>query len=193
MIGSSARRPAAFLDRDGTIIEDVHYIARPDQVRLIDGASHAIRRLNRAGWAVVVITNQSGIARGIISEAFVDETHRLMSAHLEAGGARVDAYYHCPHHPDGKVEQYTRACDCRKPAGGMVDRAVRDLGLDPVRSFVVGDTWLDVGLGRTVGARAILVRTGMGAAKEQQPPAGVTADAVVDNLAAAASWILNQQ
>jgi histidinol phosphatase-like enzyme len=90
------------------------------------------------------------------------------------------------------VDRYSRRCDCRKPERGLVDRAARDLGLDPERSFVVGDTWLDVQLGRAVGAAAILVRTGMGAVAERRPPGGVTADAVVDNLAAAASWILNE-
>jgi histidinol phosphatase-like enzyme len=101
----------------------------------------------------------------------------------------VDAYYHCPHHPDGRVVEFARGCDCRKPGRGMIDRAAADLGVDPTRSFVVGDKWLDVQLGRAVGARAILVRTGNGAAEERQPPEGVTADVVVDNLAAAAEWI----
>ena len=151
----------------------------------------AIRALNRARLPVVVITNQSGIARGIFSEAFVDETHRSISARLEAGGARVDAYYYCPHHPDGMVEALARPCDCRKPGRALVDRAARDLGLDPAQSFVVGDTWLDVQLGRAVGARAVLVRTGSGAVEEKRPPAGLTADIVVDNLAAAASWIIS--
>ena len=186
-------KPAVFLDRDGTMIEDVGYLDSLERVAFYPWTVDAIRSLNRAGLPVVVVTNQSGVARGIFTEAFVGETHRAIDARLAAGGARVDAYYYCPHHPGGTLAPYARPCDCRKPGRGMIDRAAADLGLDPARSFVVGDTWLDVGLGRTVGARAILVRTGMGAAKEQQPPAGVTADAVVDNLAAAASWILNQQ
>ena len=137
------------------------------------------------------MTNQSGIARGLFTDAFVEETHRYLTARLETGGARVDAYYYCPHHADGTVAEYSRRCDCRKPAPGLIDRATNDLGLDPARSFVVGDRWLDVQLGRAVGARAILVRTGVGSVQETRPPSGVTADAVVDNLAAAASWILN--
>ena len=151
------KRPAVFLDRDGTIIEDVGYLDTLDRVAFFPWTVDTIRALNRAGLAVVVVTNQSGIARGLFTDAFVEETHRYLTARLETGGAR----------------------------------ATNDLGLDPARSFVVGDRWLDVQLGRVVGARAILVRTGAGSVQETRPRSGVTADAVVDNLAAAASWILN--
>jgi D-glycero-D-manno-heptose 1,7-bisphosphate phosphatase len=185
-----AKRPAVFLDRDGTIIEDVGYLDTLDRVTFFPWTVDTIRALNCAGLAVVVVTNQSGIARGLFTEAFVDETHRYLTARLEMGGARVDAYYYCPHHPDGTVAEHRRHCDCRKPAPGLIDRATNDLGLDPARSFVVGDRWLDVQLGRAVGARTILVRTGIGAVEETRPPSGVTADTIVDNLAAAASWIL---
>ena len=183
-------RPAVFLDRDGTLIEDVGYLDRLDQMTVFPWTVDVIRAFNRAGLAVVVVTNQSGIAKGLFTEAFVEETHRQLSARLAAGGARIDAYYYCPHHPDGVVDAYRQRCDCRKPASGLVDRAVRDLDLDPARSFVVGDKWLDIGLARAVGARGILVRSGTGAAEEARPQPGVSADAIVDNLAAAASWIL---
>jgi D-glycero-D-manno-heptose 1,7-bisphosphate phosphatase len=183
-------KPAVFLDRDGTLIEDVGYLDRLDRIALFPWTVDAIRALNRAGFIVVVITNQSGVARGFFTEAFVEETHRHLSARLAAGGARIDAYYYCPHHPDGAVAAYRRHCDCRKPASGLVDRAVRELDLDPARSFVVGDKWLDVGLARAAGARGILVRTGTGAIEEARPIPGVSADAIVDNLAGAASWIL---
>ena len=183
-------RPAVFLDRDGTLIEDVGYLDRLDQMTVFPWTVDVIRAFNRAGLAVVVVTNQSGIAKGLFTEAFVEETHRQLSARLAAGGARIDAYYYCPHHPDGVVDAYRQRCDCRKPASGLVDRAVRDLDLDPARSFVVGDKWLDIGLARAAGARGILVRSGTGAAEEARPQPGVSADAIVDNLAAAASWIL---
>jgi D-glycero-D-manno-heptose 1,7-bisphosphate phosphatase len=186
-------KAAVFLDRDGTMIEDVGYLDTLERVAFYPWTVDAIRALNRAGLAVVVVTNQSGIARGLFSEIFVGETHRCIDARLAAGGARVDAYYYCPHHPSGTRGPYARVCDCRKPARGMIDRAAADLGLDPTRSFVVGDRWLDVQLGRAVGARAILVRTGMGAAEARRPPDHVTADAVVDNLAAAASWIISSR
>jgi D-glycero-D-manno-heptose 1,7-bisphosphate phosphatase len=183
-------KPAVFLDRDGTLIEDVGYLDRLDRIALFPWTVDAIRALNRGGFIVVVITNQSGVARGFFTEAFVEETHRHLSARLAAGGARIDAYYYCPHHPDGTVAAYRRQCDCRKPASGLVDRAVRELDLDPARSVVVGDKWLDVGLARAAGARGILVRTGTGAAEEARPRPGVSADVIVDNLAGAASWIL---
>jgi D-glycero-D-manno-heptose 1,7-bisphosphate phosphatase len=183
-------RAAVFLDRDGTMIDDVGYLDALDRISFYPWTVDAIRAFNHAGLAVVVVTNQSGIARGMFTEAFVADTHRQLDERLAAGGARVDAYYYCPHHAEGTVAAYARACDCRKPRRGMIDRAAHDLGLDPARSFVVGDTWLDVQLGRAVGARAILVRTGKGSAVEGRPPDGVAADAVVDNLAAAASWIL---
>jgi D-glycero-D-manno-heptose 1,7-bisphosphate phosphatase len=179
-----------FLDRDGTMIEDVGYLDRIDQIAFFPWTTNAIRALNRAGLPVVVITNQAGIARGYFTEAFVDEAHQAITDQLQAGGARVDAYYYCPHHPRGTVERYATQCDCRKPGPGLIERAARDLGLDPARSFMVGDKWLDVGAARAVGARALLVRTGFGAAEEGRPQPDLAADAIVDNLAAAVSWIL---
>jgi D-glycero-D-manno-heptose 1,7-bisphosphate phosphatase len=130
------------------------------------------------------------VARGYLTEAIVEAVHRELDARLNAGGARVTAYYYCPHHPDGTVAGYARWCECRKPQRGLVERAARDLDLDPARSFVVGDTWLDIGLARACGASGLLVRTGSGASEEANPTQGLSSDAVVDNLAAAVSWIL---
>jgi D-glycero-D-manno-heptose 1,7-bisphosphate phosphatase len=183
---------AVFVDRDGTIIEEVGYLDRPERVELFPWSIDAVRVLNRAGLAVVLVSNQSGVARGFFSEAIVDAVHQRMADLLAEGGARIDAYYYCPHHPDGKVPRYTQACDCRKPGRGLVDRAARELGIDPARSFVVGDRWLDVALGRAVGARAVLVRTGYGASEEEKQPGDLEADAIVDNLIAASSWILGR-
>ena len=183
-------KPAVFLDRDGTLIEDVGYLRTVRDLRLFPWTVDAVRALNHAGLPVVVITNQSGIARGLLTEETVHDVHRHLSSLLEAGGAHVDAYYYCPHHPDGSVATYSRRCDCRKPARGMIDRAAADLGIEPARSFVVGDKWLDVGAARTVGGRGILVRTGYGAAEEREPQPDVSADAVVDNLIEAVGWIL---
>jgi D-glycero-D-manno-heptose 1,7-bisphosphate phosphatase len=183
-------KPAVFLDRDGTLIEDVGYLRTVRDLRLFPWTVDAVRALNHAGLPVVVITNQSGIARGLLTEETVHDVHRHLSSLLEGGGAHVDAYYYCPHHPDGSVMTYTRRCDCRKPGRGMIDRAAADLGIEPARSFVVGDKWLDVGAARTVGGRGILVRTGYGAAEEREPQPGLSADAVVDNLIEAVGWIL---
>jgi D-glycero-D-manno-heptose 1,7-bisphosphate phosphatase len=184
-------RPAVFLDRDGTLVEDVGFLDTLDKLLLYPWTIDTVRAFNRAGLAVVVITNQSGIARGYFGEDFVEETHRLLSFRLAAGGARIDAYYYCPHHPDGIVTAYARACDCRKPGRALVDRAAEDFDLDPARSFVVGDKWIDVGLARAVGARGILVRSGTGATEIRRGP-DQNADAIVDNLAAAASWIFQR-
>jgi D-glycero-D-manno-heptose 1,7-bisphosphate phosphatase len=190
MSPDAAARAAVFLDRDGTLIEDVGFLDTLTRLVVFPWTIDAVRALNRAGLPVIVVTNQSGVARKYFPESFVHDTHRALDERLAAGGARVDAYYYCPHHPDGKLPEYARDCDCRKPRAGLVDRAARDLNLDPERSFVVGDKWGDVRLAHAVGARAILVRTGSGAVEEQHPRPGVTADAVLDNLAAAASWIL---
>lgn len=182
-----------FLDRDGTIIEEVGYLDRRERVVLYPFAADAIRAFNRAGLRVVMVTNQSGVARGFFPEATVDDVHRHIADLLAAGGARIDAYYYCPHHPDGSVAPYARVCDCRKPGPGLVERAVHELGIDPRHSFTVGDRWLDVALARTVGARGVLVRTGYGADEEQRPKPGLEADAIVNNLVEAASWILAQR
>jgi D-glycero-D-manno-heptose 1,7-bisphosphate phosphatase len=183
-------RCAVFLDRDGTVIEEVGYLDRRERVELYPWTIDAVRAFNRAGLCVVLVSNQSGVARGFFSEAVVDEVHQHLAALLAAGGARIDAYYYCPHHPDGKVAQYARACDCRKPQRGLVDRAVREFDVDPARSYVVGDRWLDIALAREVGGKGVLVRTGYGATEEGRPPAGLRADAIADNLIGAASWIL---
>ena len=181
---------AIFLDRDGTLIEEVGYLDRPERVELFPWSIDAIRAFNRAGWRVVIVTNQSGVARGFLTIDVVEQVHRHLDDLLHEGGAVIDAYYYCPHHPDGKVPELTRKCDCRKPGLGLIDRAVQEFGIDPRQSFAVGDRWLDVEFGHAMGGRGILVRTGYGAREEQLPQAGVVADAIVNNLIEAAAWIL---
>ena len=190
MTSPSAPAPAVFLDRDGTLIEEVGYLDRPDRVQLYPWSVAAIRALNRAGVRVVMITNQSGVARGFFTEAVVERVHAHIADLLAAGGAHLDAYYYCPHHPDGRIPGFARACDCRKPGRALVDRAVDEFNIDLDRSFAVGDRWFDIGLAHTVGAQGILVRTGYGEREERLAPEGLTADAVVNNLVEAASWIL---
>jgi D-glycero-D-manno-heptose 1,7-bisphosphate phosphatase len=181
---------AVFVDRDGTLIEEVGYLDRPERVELYPWTIDAIRALNRTGFRVVMVTNQSGVARGFFTEEVVASVHEHMAALLAAGGAHIDAYYYCPHHPDGKIDRYAVRCDCRKPARGLIDRAVQELQVDPAASFVIGDRWLDVELAHVVGARGILVRTGYGLTEEARPRDRVTADAIVDNFIAGVSWIL---
>ena len=183
---------AVFLDRDGTLIEESGYLDRLDRLVFFPYTVDAVRVLNRAGFAVVVITNQAGIARGIVREAFVAEAHQVISDKLAEGGARIDAYYYCPHYPTGVVEPYVKACDCRKPQPGLLRRAAADLQLDLSRSFTVGDRWHDIAAGQAVGARGVLVRTGLGRRDEAAAEPGVTPDVIVDTLADAAAWILDQ-
>jgi D-glycero-D-manno-heptose 1,7-bisphosphate phosphatase len=173
-----------FLDRDGTLLEEANYVAE------VEFSADAVRLLNRAGLAVVVITNQAGIARGIVPDSFVGKAHAAITARLAAGDARVDAYYYCPHHPQGIVEEYTRVCDCRKPQPGMLRRAAADFDLDLTASFVVGDKLTDVEAGHAAGSRGILVRTGYGRREETLANWRVRPDAIVDNLMGAVSWIL---
>ena len=185
-------RPAIFLDRDGTLNEDVGHLDRLERLTLFPWSLDAVRLLRRAGYAVVVVTNQGGVARGFVAESFVDEVRRVIGRRLAAIGERLDGHYHCPHEPDAPVAAYRRECDCRKPRPGMVRRAARELGLDLPRSVVVGDKWSDVALARAAGTRAVLVRTGYGRSQEQAPPPGLRADAVADTLLDAASWVLRR-
>ena len=183
-------RPAVFLDRDGTLLEEAGYLDRLERLVFFPFAIDAVRLLNRAGFAVVIITNQSGVGRGLYGEDFVIRAHEVISRRMNEGGARVDGYYYCPHHPDAEVEKYRLACDCRKPAPGMLRRAAADLHVDLARSYTVGDKWTDVQVGHAAGGRSILVRTGYGASSELAPRPGVTADVVVDDVIAATAWIL---
>jgi D-glycero-D-manno-heptose 1,7-bisphosphate phosphatase len=183
-------KPAVFLDRDGTLIEERGYLDRLDLLRLFPWTTDALRLLRRAGFATVVITNQAAVGHGLIGEEFLAEVHRELSARLTRGGAAIDRYYYCPHIVDAKVEQYRQACGCRKPAPGMIERACREMDLDPARSVMVGDRWLDVACGRAAGTRAILLRTGHGAHEAQAPPGELAADAILDNLMEAVGWIL---
>jgi D-glycero-D-manno-heptose 1,7-bisphosphate phosphatase len=183
-------RSAVFLDRDGTLIEEAGYLDRLERLVFYPYSIDAVRLLNRADLAVVIITNQAGVARGIFPESFVGEAHRHITQTLELGGARVDGFYYCPHHPEASVGQYRQSCECRKPQPGMLRQAAGDLQLDLARSFVIGDRWHDLQAGAAVGARGILVRTGYGRTEEAAETSGASAAAIVDNLIEAASWIL---
>lgn len=181
---------AIFLDRDGTINVDVGYLHRLEDLELFPWAADSLRLLKRAGYVLVVVTNQSGVARGMIDPGFIQVCHDEMRRRLQPAGADLDALYYCTHHPLGSVKEFAVDCRCRKPMPGMIEDATRDLGIDPRQSWVVGDKWLDVNLGRAVGARSILVRTGWGAEQEQKRPAGQEVDAICDNLIHAVSVIL---
>lgn len=185
--------PCVFFDRDGTLIQDVGYLDRLDRIEIFPDSIDAVRLVRRAGFRVVVVTNQAGVARGLFPETFVHDTHRYLADVFEAGGARIDAFYYCPHYAHATLETYRLICECRKPAPGMLRRAERELGVDLTRSVVVGDRWIDVEMAQAVGAQAILVRTGGGATEEQNPKPGVTADAIVDHVIQAVGWVIRQR
>jgi len=161
--GTSGLRPAVFLDRDGTMIEEAGYLSRLDQVKWFPGTMDAIRLLNRAGFLVCVVTNQGGIGLGLFDDTFVHTVHASMDAELEASGARVDGWYYCPHHPGAVIPDLKSPCACRKPGRAMIDAACRDHGIDLSRSWVIGDRDVDVQMAAAVGARGILVTSGHGA------------------------------
>jgi D-glycero-D-manno-heptose 1,7-bisphosphate phosphatase len=161
---------AVFVDRDGTVIEDTGFIRRVEEVKLLPAAAEAIVRLNKAGWAVIVVTNQSGVARGLLSEKDIAATNQRMTELLKKEGAHVDAVYYCPHLPEGKVTEYAVVCDCRKPRPGMFLRAAREHDIDLTKSVTIGDAPRDVEAGLNAGTKAILL-TESEARADQAPDA----------------------
>ena len=184
-------RPAVFLDRDGTMIHEVGYLARYEDLRWFSWTIDAIRLLKRAGFLVCVVTNQGGIGLGYYPEQFVIDTHNEMARVLTEVDARIDGWFYCPHHPRAVVDRFKGTCECRKPGRGMADQAAAALDIDLGRSFAVGDKPSDVGLAKAFGGRGILVRTGHGE-DELVNVRGVLPDAalVAHNLMEATSWIL---
>ncbi|MBI4376045.1 MAG: HAD family hydrolase [Elusimicrobia bacterium] len=178
---------AVFLDRDGVIIEDVHYLRQASQLRIIPGAAAAIRRLRHAGLKVIVVSNQSAIARGLISRSGVDAVHRLLNRRLRQRGARIDAIYYCPHHPGFGRK---RACACRKPAIGMLKAAARRFKLDIARCYLVGDTTTDIRAARNAGCAALLVKTGKGG---RDRAFRIRPDRAFRDLSQASRWIVSRE
>ena len=179
-------RRAIFMDRDGTVCEEVGYVNHVDRIRLLPRSAAAIKAANDAGYQTVVVTNQAGVARGYFAESLVDDVHDRVRELLAEQGARLDGIYFCPHHPDD-------GCRCRKPNIGMVERAVSELQLDLRRSYLIGDHARDIQLAHRVGAKAILITTSLVDAQaldrlksEQAMP-----DAVAKSMSEAVDWILN--
>lgn len=159
-IPASRRRKAAFFDRDGVLNEDIGFAHRPDQITWMPGAREAVKRLNDAGFLVFVVTNQGGVARGLYSEEHVRTLHRWMQQELRAVGAHVDAFYHCPHHPDHGEPPYRTDCTCRKPEPGMLLQAMAEWPVEPKGSFLIGDRDTDVQSAQRAGIEGTLYRGG---------------------------------
>ena len=175
---------AVFLDRDGTIIEDVDYLNHPKDIKFFPGAVAAIKQLNEAGYKVIIISNQAGIARGLLTEDLLQTIDKTIHKQVLSGGGHVDGSYYCPHHPDHGVYPYKQICECRKPHPGLLKKAQKDLNLDLSKSFMVGDKATDIEAGQRAGVTTIFVQTG----RDKQAPADFTAN----DLPAAVGWILKK-
>lgn len=183
---------AIFLDRDGVVISDVDGLTRAEDIAILSQVPEALARLRQAGFKLVVVTNQTVIARGLASEDEVLALEAEVERRLAASGASIDAFYFCPHHPSATCTAYRIRCSCRKPRAGLLERAREDLGVDLGRSFCIGDRPSDIAAGRSAGCRTVLVTTGRHTAPpiETDVPLHQTApDHVCADLAAAAHWI----
>ena len=190
----SVQRPAVFLDRDGTINEQMGYINHISRFHLLPGVAAAISKLNGQNIPVVVVTNQSGLARGYFPEELLIAVHEKMTRQLEKEGAHIDGLYICPHHPEAKEKRYRKVCNCRKPKTGLLEQAAEEMNLDLSRSFMVGDRWSDLRCGKRVGAQSILVLSGYGRGDQQYigPEQEIQPDFTAEDLPAAVSWILKR-
>lgn len=185
---SRALRPAVFFDKDGTLIDDVPFNVDPARIRLAHGAEEAIAALTHAGFALFVISNQGGVARGYFGEQALAPVHARLRELVHAASGRLAGFYYCPHDPVGHVEPYARACDCRKPRPGLILQAARAHGVDLARSWFVGDILHDVEAGNRAGCRTVLIDNGNETEWVRTPLR--TPDASVADLAAAAHYII---
>jgi D-glycero-D-manno-heptose 1,7-bisphosphate phosphatase len=183
---------AVFIDRDGTISEEVGYINHVSRYQVYPWTAAAIRNLNEAGLRVIVVTNQAGVARGYFTEELVKQVHEKLVAEMTLAGARFDAIYYCPHHPSAGEPPYRQSCNCRKPKTGMIERAAAEFGIDVSRSFVIGDRYGDIELAHNAGARSVFVLSGYGLGEyeyqrknwKRQP------ERIAKDLLEASQWVL---
>jgi D-glycero-D-manno-heptose 1,7-bisphosphate phosphatase len=174
---------AAFLDRDGTLIEDIGYMNRPEQVKLMPGVREALRELKASGYRLIVVTNQSAVARGYCTEEAVDETNREINRQL-GDESRIERFMICPHHPEGVVPEYAIDCECRKPGPALIHRAAAEMQIDLSRSVLIGDSTRDIVAGKRAGLKTVQVVAG--------DAPGAEADHVAPDMAAAVRWIIDE-
>lgn len=189
---STDLRPAVFLDRDGTVNEQMGYINHLSRFHLLPEAGRAIKLLNDHGIPVIIVSNQSGLARGYFPVELLDAVHKKMDDLLADQGASVDGLYYCPHHPEAKEEKFRQACNCRKPKIGMLQQAAQELNLDLASSFMVGDRWSDIKCAQSAGCNPVLVLTGYGRGDYEYigPSQEIQPSFVADDLLDAVKWIL---
>ena len=185
------KMPAVFIDRDGTINIDAGYMNHIDNFHVYPFAPQAIRMLNIRGILAVVVTNQSGLARGYYTLETMHDTHNKMNRIFDRQGAHIDGLYYCPHDPKAKVEEFRAECKCRKPLTGMLEDAVRDLPIDPERTVFIGDKFSDVGAGINFGSKTILVKTGYGKGELALDSGKYQPDYIVENLLEACNIVIN--
>jgi D-glycero-D-manno-heptose 1,7-bisphosphate phosphatase len=184
---------AVFLDRDGVLNEEVGYICRPEQLKLIAGSGTAVKRLNDHGFVVVVVSNQSGIGRGICSDAEIQQVNVSLSKQLSLYGAQIARFYYCPHHPTEAKGEYLITCDCRKPRPGMLHQAATDLNLDLKTSVMVGDRESDIQAGRSAGCNTVLIKSNPRSERWYTPNEDQTSPhLVVFSLSDAVNWIIDK-
>lgn len=182
------KKKAIFLDRDGTIIKEKHYLHTPEDVELEKNCLNALQKLKKAGYVFVIVTNQAGIAKGIFTTEDHDKTKQRLLEILKEHGIEIEKYYFCPHHPDAKIEQYKLDSFDRKPNPGMLINAINDLNIDPQRSYMVGDKLIDIQAGQSLHIKSILVETGYGK-KEKDSESDITPDFIAKDLLAATTFI----
>ena len=184
-------KPAVFLDRDGTINEQMGYINHPSRLVILPGVPEAVGLLNRNNYLVIVISNQSGVARGYFPVTLVHEVHDFLKTDLREKGGTVDGIYFCPHHPQGIVPEYRRDCKCRKPKTGLIEQAQKVFDIDMSKSYMVGDRYLDIELAHRINVKGILVKTGYGLGEIEYVLPGRQKPAyIAEDLFGAADWIV---
>jgi len=184
-------QPAVFMDRDGTINEEVGYLDRLEKLVIYPQTFDAVRKINENGMKSVVITNQSGVARGYFTEDLVLEVHRRIQDSLRERGAHIDAFFYCPHHPTEGKAPYRIVCSCRKPEAGILIAAAKDMGINLEQSYMIGDTLKDIEAGAKAGAKGILVRTGYGEEQEKELVCSpVRPSYIADDILEAVEWII---
>ncbi|MDB9822862.1 HAD family hydrolase [Deltaproteobacteria bacterium] len=189
------KRPTVFIDRDGTINEQMGYINHLSRFNILPGVSKAISLLNEKGFLAIVVTNQSGVARGYFPMEFIHEVHSFMKASLGKDGANIDGIFFCPHYPKGKVPEYSCECQCRKPGTGLIDKARETFDIDMSRSYVVGDHFTDLELAERCDLDGIMVKTGYGLGEVEYilPQMPAKPVYIAEDLLDAVNWIIKKE